>query len=241
MPKIFRERVYFDLREAAAQMGVSFAIVARWAWEGEHRLNEVVEVFRDGDKLYISQASLRRVVGSELRWSEKMTADSAVVPRALPVSNFASCFISYSTKDQQFAERLYKDLLSHGIRCWFAPHSVQGGKKLNEQISIAIQNHDRLLLILSEHSIRSEWVKTEIGKARQNERKNGCKMLFPIRLVAFEVLQSWECFDATSGTDLASEIRDYYIPDFGKWKDQDAYQEAFGGLLRDLQRTGTTN
>ncbi len=33
---------------------------------------------------------------------------------------FYSCFISYSTKDQPFADRLYADLQSKGVRCWFA-------------------------------------------------------------------------------------------------------------------------
>ena len=35
---------------------------------------------------------------------------------------FYSCFISYSTADQTFADRLYADLQHHGVRCWFAPH-----------------------------------------------------------------------------------------------------------------------
>src|SRR5262249_7376965 len=78
---------------------------------------------------------------------------------------FYSCFISYSTKDQEFAERLHADLQNKGIRCWFASHDVCGGKKLHEQIDDAIRVHDRLLLILSDNSMSSEWVKTEIAKA----------------------------------------------------------------------------
>jgi hypothetical protein len=41
-----------------------------------------------------------------------------------------SCFISYSTKDHEFAERLHADLQNGGARCWFAPHNIQGGKKV---------------------------------------------------------------------------------------------------------------
>ena len=40
---------------------------------------------------------------------------------------YYSCFISYSTKDQAFAERLYADLQAKGVRCWFDPHDVKGG------------------------------------------------------------------------------------------------------------------
>jgi uncharacterized protein YjbI with pentapeptide repeats len=52
---------------------------------------------------------------------------------------FYSCFISYSTEDQAFAERLYADLQASGIRCWFAPHQISAGRKLHEQIIDAIR------------------------------------------------------------------------------------------------------
>jgi uncharacterized protein YjbI with pentapeptide repeats len=60
---------------------------------------------------------------------------------------FYSCFITYSTKDQEFADRLHADLQNKGVRCWFAPHEIQGGKKIYEQIDEAIRLYDRLLLI----------------------------------------------------------------------------------------------
>jgi len=80
---------------------------------------------------------------------------------------FNSCFISYSTHDQEFAERLHADLQAKGVRCWFAPHDMKSGEKIHEQIDEAIRLHDRLLLILSEHSMSSEGVKSELAKARQ--------------------------------------------------------------------------
>ena len=72
---------------------------------------------------------------------------------------FHSCFISYSTKDQEFAERLHADLQAKGVRCWFAPHDIKAGMKIHEQIDQAIRVHEKLLLILSEHSMISEWVR----------------------------------------------------------------------------------
>jgi len=42
---------------------------------------------------------------------------------------FYSCFISYSTKDQQFADRIHADLQNKGIRCWFARHDLPIGAK----------------------------------------------------------------------------------------------------------------
>ncbi len=45
--------------------------------------------------------------------------------------------------------------------------------------------HDKLLLILSEHSMSSPWVKTEIANARVREKREGKQLLFPITLVPF--------------------------------------------------------
>ena len=148
---------------------------------------------------------------------------------------FYSCFISYSTKDQEFADRLHEGLQGKGVRCWFAPHDVQAGKKLHEQIDAAIRLHDKLLLILSKHSMNSEWVKTEIFNAREREVAEKKRKLFPVRLVPFETLYEWKCFDAKTGKDLAREIAEYFIPDFASWKDHDSFQNGFEQLLKDLK------
>jgi hypothetical protein len=96
---------------------------------------------------------------------------------------FYSCFISHSTRDKDFADRICADLQANGVRCWFAPHDVQGGRKLHEQIDEAIRVHEKLLLILSPDSMSSEWVKTEIAKARKREVRDQARVLFPVRLV----------------------------------------------------------
>jgi hypothetical protein len=148
---------------------------------------------------------------------------------------YYSCFISYSHRDEAFAQRLHADLQDKGVRCWFAPEDVKGGEKLYDQIDQAIRLHDKLLLVLSQHSIHSEWVMTEIRRARQAELRDGRRKLFPIRLVDWETIRDWECFDADTGKDLAVEVREYFVPDFSHWQDHDSYQQAFIHLLRDLK------
>jgi hypothetical protein len=148
---------------------------------------------------------------------------------------YYSCFISYSTKDEAFAQRVYADLQHKGVRCWFAPEDIRGGEKLYDQIDQAIRLHDKLLLVLSEHSIHSQWVMTEIRRARKAEARDKRRKFFPIRLVDWETIQDWECFDADTGKDLAIEVREYFVPDFSHWKDHDTYQQAFDRLLRDLK------
>ncbi|HVI78173.1 MAG TPA: toll/interleukin-1 receptor domain-containing protein, partial [Candidatus Acidoferrum sp.] len=61
---------------------------------------------------------------------------------------------------------------------WFRLRRVRSGRKIHEQIDEAIRLHDKLLLILSPNSMQSEWVKTEISKARKRELRNKSRVLF---------------------------------------------------------------
>lgn len=48
--------------------------------------------------------------------------------------DYYSCFISHSSKDQAFAERLYADLKSKGVRCWLATHDMKIGDEVRLRI-----------------------------------------------------------------------------------------------------------
>jgi TIR domain/Pentapeptide repeats (8 copies) len=189
------------------------------------------------DTLYRSQGNIPEVFlqGAGVP-DELITYSKSLAGRPF---EFYSCFISYSSKDEKFAEHLYADLQNNGVRCWFAPHDIQGGRKIHEQIDQAIRVNDRLLLIPSAHSMQSEWVRTEIAEARQREIQEQRQVLFPVRLVPFEAVRAWKYFDADTGKDSVSEIREFFIPDFSNWENHDAYQEAFRRLLRDLKPTTT--
>jgi TIR domain-containing protein len=148
---------------------------------------------------------------------------------------FNSCFISFSYNDEAFAEKLFSHLRDSGVRVWFAPEDIQGGKKLYEQIDRAIQVHDRLLLVLSDDSMRSQWVMAELRLALATEAAEKRRTLFPIRVCDMDALRRWVCFDSDSGRDLAREVREYFIPDFSHWKDYGSFESSFSRLLRDLR------
>jgi hypothetical protein len=137
-----------------------------------------------------------------------------------------SCFISYSSKDQDFAERLHADLQNKGVRCWFAPHDLPIGAKTWDAIDEAIKLRDKLLLILSGNSIASDWVEDEVNKAFAEERDRNRLVLFPVRI---------DDTVMTTSEPWARKLRDQrHIGDFRKWKNHDAYQKALERLLRDL-------
>jgi hypothetical protein len=140
---------------------------------------------------------------------------------------YYSCFISYSSKDETFAQRLHTDLQAKGVRCWFAPKAMKIGDKIRPRIDESIRSHDKLLLILSEHSVASEWVEHEVEHALDLERERKALVLCPIRLD-----------DAVMKSKIgwAGNIqRGRHIGDFSQWKDHDCYQRAFDCLLGDLK------
>jgi hypothetical protein len=141
---------------------------------------------------------------------------------------FYTCFISYSSKDQEFAQRLYNDLQGNGVRCWFAPEDLKIGDKFRVRIDESIRLYDKLLLILSEHSVKSPWVETEVETAFEKEHKSGKLTLFPVKLdnTVMETGQAW-----------AADIRrQRHIGDFTRWKEHDEYQKGLKRLLRDLKQ-----
>jgi hypothetical protein len=191
------------------------------------------------DTLYKSHGEIPDKFLRDAGVPEEIIDIARSIRAGLPIQ-WHSCFISYSTKDEEFARRLHAHMREANMRVWFAPEDLKGGKKLHEQLFEAIQIHDRLLIVLSEHSIQSEWVMTEIRKAREVEKKEKRRKLFPIRLTDFETLRDWTCFDADTGKDLAVEVREYFIPDFSNWKvladgHPAAFESAFARLKKDLE------
>src|ERR1044072_6977880 len=116
------------------------------------------------------------------------------IPSLLNVPiQFYSCFISYSSKDQVFAECLHADLQNKGVRCGFAPENLKIGDRFRDRIDESIRLHDKLLLILSENSVSSPWVSDEVEAAIEREHKEKRTVLFPIKIdeTVMEREQAW--------------------------------------------------
>jgi uncharacterized protein YjbI with pentapeptide repeats len=140
---------------------------------------------------------------------------------------YYTCFISYSTHDKLFANRLYNDLQKNGVRCWFAPENMRIGQRIRPTIDHSIHINDKLLLILSKNSITSQWVEKEVETAFDEERKRLKPVLFPVRIddTVMETPEAW-----------AADIRrTRHIGNFTDWENYDTYSKAFNILLRDLK------
>lgn len=141
---------------------------------------------------------------------------------------YRSLFLSYSHQDQPFAKYLHNSLQDKGVRCWFAPHDLRPGTPIIRGIDEAIHLHDKFLLILSKHAMRSHWVQQEVEAALYREVTTGDAILFPLRLdnTVLESKTLW-----------AKRLRSRHIADFTNWQDETAYQQAFASLLQHLKPT----
>lgn len=141
---------------------------------------------------------------------------------------YYSCFISYSSRDQDFVAKLYNDLRDSGVRSWLDEKDLRIGDSLSGQISRAIEAHDKVLLVLSQASVGSPWVHQEVRNALSLEAEQKRVFLFPIRIddAVFS--------EPNSPLEI---VRSRYIGDFTNWREGGAYQRSFSRLVRDLAIT----
>ena len=74
-------------------------------------------------------------------------------------------FISYQTNDIDDAYWVKKVLIENGINCWMAPDSIPGGSSYADEIDDAINGCTVFVLVLSEQTQHSKWVKKELDRA----------------------------------------------------------------------------
>ena len=142
---------------------------------------------------------------------------------------FYSSFISYAHEDESFASRLYDALQSNGVRCWLDSHDLAWGAKTRRAVFDAIRLHDRLVVVLSEASLASDWVEAEVERALAKERETGRTVLFPVRID-----------DAIWQTDTAwaLHIKDRVnIGDMTAWESKAGFASAFDSMLKWLRES----
>lgn len=142
---------------------------------------------------------------------------------------FYKCFISHSTKNHLFCDRLYADLQSKGVRCWYFPEDARWGRSVWGEIDKPIKIYDKLILVCSKQSLNSPAVLRELERALQREDAEGKHVLFPIRIDNY--LLGKNGWDHPRKADVVAKV----AGDFRNWKDPIAYKKALDRLLRDLK------
>lgn len=98
-------------------------------------------------------------------------------------------FISYASADLPIVEKICAHLEMRGIDCWMAPRDIMPGRDYAEEIIGGIEGAATTLLLLSEHSNQSMFVKREIERAVSKS-----KPVIPVRIQSVMPSASLEFF-----------------------------------------------
>lgn len=81
-------------------------------------------------------------------------------------------FISHSSKDKPFVERLAKQLVQYRIGVWYDKWEMKPGDSLIDKIQNGLEDSSYLLVVLSKHFIESEWCRKEQNAGLTKEIRN---------------------------------------------------------------------
>jgi hypothetical protein len=113
-------------------------------------------------------------------WGKRLSSQQAPVEQ--PPGAKSRAFICYSHQDSSFVNRLVGDLSSKGIRTWLDKWEIKVGDSITGKISEGIGQNDYLIIVLSEASVKSEWVKRELNAALMKELKRKSVVVLPLLL-----------------------------------------------------------
>lgn len=98
-------------------------------------------------------------------------------------------FISYSSKNQKLANAMRELFKRHNIDTWMAPYDIPAGCEYAEVLYDAITDCSCLVLMLTDVSQNSQWVKKEVNIAITNG-----KAIIPVELEDVELNSSMKLY-----------------------------------------------
>ena len=134
--------------------------------------------------------------------------------------NAPTVFISYSSKQIEYAHTLRDALLGEGYSVWIAPEGIPAGSDYLTEIPSAITNAGAVVLMLTEDAMQSPWVRREASSAI-----GAGKEIIPAQLKPFElntefrflldgiqILPLWECDERKQVTTILSIVKEKMDP-----------------------------
>src|ERR1039457_4796117 len=115
-------------------------------------------------------------------------------------------FLSHSTKDKEFVEKLAAELRANDIDPWLCEVDIEYGDNLVAEIENGLKGSDLVLLVLSPEAVRSAWTREEwtAVRAREVEEKRTLLGVLLLRdCAAPELLRTKHRFDARTDPERA--------------------------------------
>lgn len=91
-----------------------------------------------------------------------------------------SIFLSHTSIDKPFVEKLARDLKRIGVNVWFDKWEIKIGDSITWKIEEGIRENEYLGIVLSQEALNSEWVKSELGAAWVKQMQTKKVFVLPI-------------------------------------------------------------
>ncbi|MEM9954566.1 MAG: toll/interleukin-1 receptor domain-containing protein [Chloroflexota bacterium] len=140
------------------------------------------------------------------------------------MSGYMSLFVSYSSKDKDVVtDKISLKLIAKGIDVFWDVLSLRFGEKWEEQLYKELENREGLVLVVTENSLKSEWVAKEYNYFRSNG-----KPVFACYLDDPKVLRENE--------ELREVIEDWNLDEWqvARFHTPEAYEIQFPKLLSNI-------
>lgn len=108
-------------------------------------------------------------------------------------------FLSHSSQDREITERIAETVRNHGIPVWYSATNIRGAQQWHDEIGKALKRCDFFIVLLSNSSISSQWVKRELSYALNHAQYT--EKILPITLEACDyeslswTLESFQMID----------------------------------------------
>lgn len=140
---------------------------------------------------------------------------------------YQTCFLSYSTCDVDVVGKIYGGLTKAGVRVFWDQKDILPGDVLRKQIVGAIREHDRIVIVLSQASMASKWVREELAQVWHAHREK----LIPVRICPIGDIEAWIASDDA----VPNFLEDVRVADFSKWNDPKELDRRMELLIRSLR------
>ena len=151
-----------------------------------------------------------------------------------------TCFISYFSRDREFAQKLCLDLQIRGVRCWTFPADAKVGRWVPETTSSSelglwvtgdvekgILYYDKLVVVLSDYSLANEHLREEFNRGAKKQSDTGRWVMKPVTI-------SDLAYDEKNRNVKLLGLTGYRLFDFRGWEGEKEYAAALEELMANL-------
>jgi hypothetical protein len=131
-------------------------------------------------------------------------------------------FISHSSSDKRFVNELASILRNNNIQVWYDEWEILVGDSIVEKVFSGLESSDTLLIVLSQNSIDSKWVREELNSAVMRRLSINNIRLMPVLIETCDIpspLKHIKYADfRTDGKKALDEILDVLSPSEKLWQ-----------------------